>query len=106
MATEKPKAQATEAAQSKAEELEVNVANVKGTGKDGSVTKEDVVAAANEPEKNVVLRVESDPLADEFTGPDGKSYKTGDVVTESKYDELRLSDGTGDRRVFYKKGEV
>lgn len=76
-------AEVTEAAQARAEELEVDLSGIEGSGVDGRVLVEDVEAAASanqveaEPEEKEVYVFNKATGLVGFTFGDGKKFKTG-----------------------------
>ena len=116
---------ATEAAVRKAEELNVDLDQVEGTGADGQVKASDVeaFAAANgdasdtndaappseeqqseeqQSEDKIVTVVV--PGADFADGPDGVRYSDGDEVRESYFDAVLAGVEDRDEREMFEKG--
>lgn len=81
--------EATKAAEKRAEEENVDLGKVEGTGKDGQVTAQDVDQAAQEPEK--VFRVKlNEKLGQGTLGViiEGRHFVGGETLTESEYTAL------------------
>ncbi len=102
--------QATEAAEKKAEEREVDIAKVEPTGSGGQVTASDVEEQAPEiaAEANRVFRVRLNAaLGPNVDGVDvgGKFYKEGTRVTAAEFEELRKAK-VGGHQALLKGAEV
>ncbi len=102
---------ATDAARREAEERDVNIASVEGSGSDGSITVDDVKAKAVEEEEKEhrMVRVKLNPalLSDVGTSSDGKTYRDGDTVSKRHFDEVLSKDKDVDgNRIFHSGGEI
>lgn len=88
---------ATASAAKKAEEINVDVNKVKGTGASGNVTVEDVADAAANSEAFIVpatYRVSpNDALGGASVSIDGKLYEGSSVVSQEEYDRIKGAKG-------------
>lgn len=96
---------ATDAAAKKADEQNVDLEKVEGSGKDGSVTVADVEEKASESSK-LVNAVPVDPQTRQVVGPDGVVYPSEDPVSQDYFDSKLASCRNRDGELLFKKVPV